>query len=644
MKKIKVLKFVIILLILLLLIISALIFVYIKTDFFKTPDQLFKKYLLDGVVQISRFNIKPYNEIFEKAKSEKVEIVSESERDYTSEPESYYYFEEESETEKKKILVKETIKIDKANKNMAYLMDSKCEEKDFLKFNFLKTDNTYGIFVPELHNKYLALENRDFKNIAQVFGASDEILEKIPNELPKVSFSEEENIQIKELMAKYAKKISDSIDISFYAKEKYEMNLDNESIKGTKFILTIPEEKLEEIASNIYEELENDQEFWKLIDGTVVEYFANYIKSMKEFSDTISKNLEEVAERRNELETDIYKNENVTEENLVEENAKEVPQNVKIAVYENKGETVKIEILYDDGASNEITINNKEDFSNILIRNVEPKTEYNEVAEENIIDLSNNYVNNRGEFSLLIQEKYNQEDIENEKKKNQNENSYLASFYDNEYYASKYQETELNLKLITEFNKDVIKTNMLYNSKGEENSDEEFDIVIKFDPNIEVPLLTDENKLVINDYTKEEFIALGTELKDNLYRSAEETPDSLIGSKYKQKIEEELEKIENYRERIADNVKEAIESNLNEYKSEIEMSGEANIEEYLGIEKIKDEAGFFIDEMELIDGTTIKCLVNDYTYFVKISIDGNEWVLTDIQVLYSKDGTLENAG
>lgn len=58
---------------------------------------------------------------------------------------------------------------------------------------------------------------------------------------------------------------------------------------------------------------------------------------MKEFSDTISKNLEEVAERRNELETDIYKNENVTEENLVEENAKEVPQNVKIAVYENKG-------------------------------------------------------------------------------------------------------------------------------------------------------------------------------------------------------------------------------------------------------------------------------------------------------------------
>lgn len=629
----KILKFIIIFLILILLAISVLAYIYIETDFLKTPDQLFKKYLLNGVIQISSFNVKPYDEIIERAKEEKLEIASESEKEYTPQTDISNFIDEEQEVEKKKIFVKESVKIDVANKNMAYIIDAKCEDKDFLKVNILKTDDLYGVHIPELHEKYLVLENKELRKIPKTFGAESEIIDFLPNELPKFSFSENQSVKAKELMIKYTKKISDSIDVSLYTKEDYEFSFDNESFQGSKYVLTIQEEKLEEIMSNIYDDLGKDQDFWELIKGTIFEYYANYIKAMNDFSNSLAESL-----------ANSFGNiEDINGEEGLEENVEVISKEVKIAVYEYEGKTIKIEMIDADGGSNEITINNKENLSRIFMKSVQPRTEFIKVGEENIIDLSNKYENNKGEFVLLMQGKYNQEDIENEKTEKQSENSYFSDWYDDEYFASKYPETELNIKVTTNYNQDVINTNLKYNIKGEEVRNEEFDIITKFNPNIKVPLLKDENMLVLNNYTKEEFMELGNDLNDNLYQSAEDAPESLIGSIYKQKIEEELENIEYYREYVYEEVKETIEAKLDDYKWDLEMYGEANIDDYLNIDEIQDDVGIFIDEIELIDGNTIKCIADEYTYFVKINIDGNEWLLTDIQVLYSEDGSIEKA-
>ena len=69
---------------------------------------------------------------------------------------------------------------------------------------------------------------------------------------------------------------------------------------------------------------------------------------------------------------------------------------------------------------------------------------------------------------------------------------------------------------------------------------------------------------------------------------------------------------------------------------------EENPADYLTIDKIQEECDSEY-KLELIDGNTIKCTLDDNVFYAKISIDGNEWELTDIEVLYSEDGTLDSA-
>ena len=93
---------------------------------------------------------------------------------------------------------------------------------------------------------------------------------------------------------------------------------------------------------------------------------------------------------------------------------------------------------------------------------------------------------------------------------------------------------------------------------------------------------------------------------------------------------------------VESEIKTALENKLLDYHMAAISNEEENPADYLTIDKIQEECNSEY-KLELIDGNTIKCTLDNDVFYAKISIDGNEWELTDIEVLYSEDGTLESA-
>lgn len=66
MKQGKAKKIILIIIILLLIILGGYAYAYLATDIFKTPEELFTKYLANNVEQLKDFNLKPFDETIKK--------------------------------------------------------------------------------------------------------------------------------------------------------------------------------------------------------------------------------------------------------------------------------------------------------------------------------------------------------------------------------------------------------------------------------------------------------------------------------------------------------------------------------------------------------------------------------------------------
>ena len=227
----------------------------------------------------------------------------------------------------------------------------------------------------------------------------------------------------------------------------------------------------------------------------------------------------------------------------------------------------------------------------------------------------------------------------------------------------------------TSVENDVINSNISYESNDENFSNQKSTYTMKFGNDIKVPVLDNNNKIIVNDYSIEEFEKLGEEIVQNVLLSANENPNTLIGSILGMfntsdgisgtSSMDDLDDIDNinsnspstevnaynndefdnafYKDHVSTTIEDSIKKLLEEYHYDLEVNPDANPADYLTVDKIEENAGIFIDEIELIDGNTLKCVCDEYTYFVKINIDGNEWKLVNTETLYSEDGTLESA-
>lgn len=447
-----------VILVLLVIIICAITYAYLKTDIFKSPQQLFKKYLCDNVNQLQKVNLKPYDEILEKSKNETLETN----------------FDVNLESNEQNMNVSVNSKADSKNQKQHIITNVKDEENEYFNLELLLSNDKIGIQIDELHDKYLAIENRDLKKLATTLNLDEETINNIPDKIDflNTQYSDEDVQKSTNIKDKYLEKIFSKITEDRYKAEKnVQIEIDGNSIKSNKYTLEISTKEAAKIEHDVLTELFNDQEFIDLYkkNGT-------------------DEQLEELKEK--------YV---ISEDKIAEMEDKKI----EISVYENNSKVIKTEIICDQD-NIEFFINN--------INNNESKISFNAYnsndGEKNTIVLNNKYENNAGIMTISMNTKYD----DNQKQ-------------DKNYEIILSTEKQEENKFLTTLSVDGI--NKLLDSNDINIS--KFEISYNFDNNIEIDNISEENALILNDYSQEDFQKLIEELLQNAYNSSTTNPNSVIG-------------------------------------------------------------------------------------------------------------------
>lgn len=616
-------------------------YAYFMTDLFKTPEQLFKKYLINGVAQITQSNFEPFNEISERSENENSEFNMDINVDLSS-----------MSTEDSKYDANLKLISDVKNSNASLDITIDKEDTEILKGTLAVTDETFGILVPDIHEKYIALENRDFKKLAKTAGLSDEEIEKIPDSLEiSTPFTDAEIEKINELTKKYYENIAAQLEENNYIVEKnINVTVGEENVVANKYTLNVSSKKLFTILTETVTDILNDPEVSALLEGRIDEKQFEEMKAS--YEDALA-------------ETDVNDIEDKT---------------IEIAVYAQKGKTVKTELKVDESIMS-YYIKNTETDSQIVFTVLEPQTETNKVESITTVTLANTYSNGNGELSYELKNEYNQDHVK--ELSDSSESSYFSSDYYSEVYANQYAKYTLKTK---KTNDNLYKINISLDGEQFEEINDMLKLSFSYEfGDMEAATITDKNSIIVNDYSMTDFQNLFTEITANITKTATENPDSLIGMTFVSTmtpnedayspsyddyyntyedsdttfeepeiydpipdVEEEpiVEEnpdedmvyvdVEALRDNVRIAVTDGLNDSLNKYKEELLNNPEANLGDFLTVENLQAYCGP-VYKFELIDGTTLKAVINlgsvEYIYYALMNIDGTNLVVTEVEVL-----------
>lgn len=619
-----------IILLLIVLIIAGGAYAYIATDLLKSPDMLFKKYLLSQASEISKFNVGPYKDGYERMKKEKAEIKFVGKNEYNLGTTQ----DLDEDSEKKYLETALTLKTDYPNKNLSVNIDSKLDGEEYLKLDLVGSKDALGLKIEDLHEKYITIENRDLKKLAKTFNVDENTINMIPDKLPEITLTEASKKMLLEEIKNIISNELSSVGTNSYTQEKYVIdNYNGEKFEGNKYVLTTSSKKFNEMIYNCAIKLcENEQ-------------------------------------IRSELNSDELLNklkENIIEASKKEENLED--KAMKISVYSYDGKTIKLDVTVNDEIVYEMYTLNKENSSSMQIKYISSKSESNKVASESLININSSFETQNGEISYEEKTTYDKKDIKALKEKEADENP----FYSEDEIDEKYKNIATSAKAtITSENDEITaKITTVNKNKDKQTSTQ----TMKFG-NIEVQTLNSDENIVINDYTEEDFSGLVMEFMTNGAKTAQEKPNTLVGTIFgflnnfsgmfsdvsdtdenlltniptntnpeerdEEKIsEEDIAKGKGY---VHSSMVTSLSTQLDSYRNDLSSNPNTNPADYLTAEQIEDKAGSSITNVEIIDGETLKCNYKGNTYFVKIYINGDTWELDELLVLYSEDGTLENA-
>lgn len=574
------------------------------TDLFKTPDQLFKKYLLSSALDLVQTEFRPYNEILNKMSEDtmKMEYVS---SDSNGENEIKVGYLSDPTNQKSKMDLSMTV-----------------EGNDYLSVSAIITESIFGIQMKDIHEKYLALENRDLKTFAENIGVDEETSQNIPNQITfSEKFTEEEKKVLKEILTKYVSKINEAINAENYVAEKQiAVNINNQSLTADKYSLIIEEKEFSTLILNTLVELLSDQEFLTVCEGKID-------------SDSIGKLKQACTDSLAELEKQTTSGE------------------FKFSIYVADKSVKKSEIITESG-STEWFLENTEGASLLSAKNISNKTNTNRVASESTLKIENKYEGSIG--TLIIEEKttYDENDIMD-----------LANDYSS-YTTENYENTDTKITISTTNDTNAIKGKIILEGfeTEEENNNMTNEFEISFKGELEIEELNSDNSLVLNDYTSADMAALGTELILNALNTANEKPDSLVGelSMFLQffvpttdsaeettnteldfntgdtvNIEDNTIAIENNiyeKEDVENYILLGLNQSLTEYKNELAMNENANLGDFLTVENVQEECPSNY-MLELIDGTTMKCTIEEHDiYYVTMDINGDGLYVNNLDV------------
>ena len=615
-------KIIIFILILLAILLCVIGYCYFKTDLFKTPDVLFKKYLSKNVTQVLETNYEPLgsaikrmnNETFEddlKIKIDASKMSGEDLNESTGEDE-----DNESYT------LNFTLKSDPQTKKAS--LDSNIQVGEYEStINSLVTTDEFAVQIDELNEKYFVIQNKNLKELFKKFGLTDDKLKDVPDKIITDVNYEEQSAKVKTLEEKYINKFFEQISEDKYSIEKkVNVEFNGANYTANKYTLTLTNKEASRIVLTICKELIEDPEFIDLIPENDKSEFEEQLSEIKEKISDAEKEIDELSEKNLDFSVyDISKNLTIFEFKTNDGNIKLYAQNegnnsiIKVELHTDEDDVVfnmnnqnadnsgELTLSYiEDNKENKIVLksNNNGDSltTNISFDGDAFKDISKAITITNTIKFNNIKITDLDEDNSIVLNDLSEEDIEAlgediqkniENSLSGNSNSLFGLLLGSMYGG--YSNSNSGL-----YNDDYY-NNPLYNTSENENEDNE-----------------------------------DNEDNQNNDSNSRNTRTILFEDNDEAIIEEERKKVE-------DEVEDVISKLLDDYHREKQTNEDADPAEYLTGENI--ESGCTYAKASIVDGNTIKSVKGDNVYFTKIYINGDDWTLTSVETTYSESGEME---
>ncbi len=579
-------------------------YVFLMTDIFKTPDQLFKKYLVSSIIDLGKVQYEPYGNILSRSSKEPMELK--------------YVSTDSSENNKIEVNYLSNSTDNSSKLDLSMIV----EGNDYFTGSLIIDKEIFGIQFKDIHDKYLALENRDLKVFAQNLGVEEDTIQNVPDEINfSNKLTEDEKTKLIEILTKYISQINSAITEENYIVEKQvSVELNNQNLVTDKYSLIMDEKEFYTLILNTVLKLLDDEKFLAICNERVD-------------NESIEKVKHDITEVLNDLEEQTRLNQ------------------IKFSIYVENKKTKKCEIIQNDGTIEWFLENNNEAESSFTIKTISKKTSSNQVGSESIFKINNKYENNIGLLTIEEKTTYNQKDVK------ELEKEFSNLFSSNEEYENSQTKTIIS----SQFNENTITGEIILEGfKTEENQEEMTNkFEINFNSEFEIEKLDLNNSVILNDYSTSDFEKLGTELITNALETAIDKPNSLIGSlsmflQFFAPQTDDVEEIENNnwddgelildsneiampaetdeKENIYMYILNGLNQSLTEYKDEVAINENANLGDFLTVENVQEECPESYN-LELIDGTTMKCIINNQNnYYITMNINGDTLLVDEIQV------------
>ena len=262
-KTIKIL--IVILIILLVALTGTFTYLYFRTDIMKSNKQRYLKYLAEN----SSF-------IYDQLRDEDLEAYKNKIKNTPYQNDGKivinYGTENLNKTQKMQLVENSSIsiagKVDKANKLNLQNIKINFPQNQITDIDLIAQEDLYGIRINNILKSYISIENNNLQEWAKLWGVDEEHLKLIPNKLDgNLIDTIVTDEKMNEIVDKYKKQIFNSLNDDMFSATTQD--------KTTVYSLKITESQTKEIAANMLQEMQEDEEIWGIVKN-VLTRFTNY--------------------------------------------------------------------------------------------------------------------------------------------------------------------------------------------------------------------------------------------------------------------------------------------------------------------------------------------------------------------------------
>lgn len=437
--------------VLILIIGGVLIYLNIATDIFKSPDELFYKYLYQNGSIADVFDTdlldRYYQRIENNAYNGTGEITIKTGMNDDSESDT-----KEFDTLMNNLKLSYTTKSNLAEKKQETEATIAYNDQEQFKFSVVQDNNNYGIKSDEVVYKYLKLKNENLRDIYTKLGVQDS--ESIPNQFDKIDYNIYKNMDAQDkatILSTYQNVLNKGILSNHYTKQaNVNLNFNGQSVVANAYSLTLTEEEISSLKISLLETL--------MTDELTLKYLVQFLQLDSSYTVQIKQSIQE--------EIDNLKREQI-----------ENNENVRITVYESNMQLLTT--LVETPEAN-YTINNNVSETNQKVTIVKQSNDGNNI--NTTVTLERNTSDNSNSFKM--------EQISTTGETTTDRNAITINLNGNVDTGN----LELNVKL----------ENLIGNKLNEINYTDKKE----FSSSVDIEGLNDDNSVSLNDMTLEEINSL----------------------------------------------------------------------------------------------------------------------------------------